>query len=111
MSDLILTNADLSDPSSKFSEDVETPNLWRVTAIVTGAKVEDKTTVRIWGKSGNGDYFPLLRGDDSWIKFIVYGNSTKSINPIIVNCEIGRVEVIPNKPEGKGLCSIDSSNK
>jgi len=105
---LIITNHDLST-GSKTSSEVATPNNWRVTATVTGAKPSDSTHVGMYVEDAQGNWSPCTDDNGVAIKMDVKGNSTKSINAVLVNAPMGRVYCF-SATGGIGTLNVDSNN-
>ena len=104
---LIKTDYDLS--GGTFSVEVASPNNWRVQAIPSGCPADQILVMSFDIKGDNGDFVPLLDGNDNALKRNVHGNAGTSMNAFLVNAPTGRVKI--TVPIGSiGLISLDSIN-
>jgi hypothetical protein len=104
----IKTDYDLSG-GSVLSDEVSTPNNWRVSATVTDGlpRQRVKCILEVEDELGNWD---TIRDDmGRVISFMIIGNDTVSINPIVVNGANGRVRIVP-KGNAEGTINVDSIN-
>lgn len=105
---LVVTAYDLTGGTT-LSTEVALPSTWRVSATVTGGLPRQRVKCILEVEDEQGNWSPLKDDMNRVISFMIVGNTTESVNALIVNGANGRVRVAP-KADAEGTINVDSIN-
>ena len=105
----IVDGYDLSG-GNKLSDEVASPNNWRVTATTTGCPALQYVRIDFEVEDSLGNWAVMTDDNDRPIQMTLRGNETKSRNPIVVNAANSRVVVRPPKESPSVTINVDSNN-